>query len=195
MAEVVLFHHIQGQTDGFQVFAEELRGAGHKVHTPDLFDGQTFSTIKDGAAWAGEVGFGELVDRGVRAVDTLSSGVVYSGISFGVLPAQRLAQTRPGAKGALLFEACVPASDFGDGWPDGVPVQIHGMDADPFFAGEGDVDAARALVEEAKTTAEASLFLYQGNAHLFADSSLASYDREAATLLMERALTFLSAVN
>jgi dienelactone hydrolase len=195
MAEVVLFHHIQGQTDGFQVFAEELRGAGHKVHTPDLFDGQTFSTIKHGAAWAGEVGFGELVDRGVRAVDTLSSGVVYSGISFGVLPAQRLAQTRPGAKGALLFEACVPASDFGDGWPDGVPVQIHGMDADPFFAGEGDVDAARALVEEAKTTAEASLFLYQGNAHLFADSSLASYDREAATLLMERALTFLSAVN
>jgi len=195
MAEVVLFHHIQGQTDGFQMFAEELRDSGHSVHTPDLFDGRTFSTIQDGASWAADVGFGALIDRGVKAADTLPAEVVYAGFSFGVLPAQKLAQTRPATLGALLFEACVSATEFGDGWPHGVPVQVHGMDGDPFFAGEGDVDNARALIAEAETTAEADLFLYRGDRHLFADSSLESYDREAAKLLMERALTFLSFVS
>jgi dienelactone hydrolase len=195
MAEVVLFHHIQGQTDGLRTFADELIGSGHTVHMPDLFGGRTFSTIEEGAIWAGEVGFGELIDKGVRAADALSSEVVYAGFSFGVLPAQKLAQTRSGASGALFFESCVPVSEFGDDWPDGVPVQVHGMESDPYFAGEGDIDAARALIEEAKTTAGADLFLYQGDSHLFADSSLASYDQEAAGLLLERVLTFLSNVN
>jgi len=105
-----------------------------------------------------------------------------------VLPAQKLAQTRPGARGALLFYSCVPAAEFGS-WPDGVPVQIHGMDADPIFAGEGDLDAARALVESVK---QAELFLYPGDQHYFADASLPSYDPDAAALLTERVLSFLA---
>ena len=40
MAEVVLFHHLQGLTEGVRAFAGELRAGGHTVHTPDLFDGQ-----------------------------------------------------------------------------------------------------------------------------------------------------------
>ena len=187
MADVLLFHHAQGRTAGFHAFADELRRAGHTVHTPDLFDGRTFDSIDEGVAYAEEVGFDNIIERGVRAADDLPAELVYAGFSLGVLPAQKLAQTRPGAQGALLFYSCVPASEFGS-WPDGVPVQIHGMDADPIFVGEGDVDAARELVD---STESAELFLYPGDQHYFADSSLPSYDESATALLTERVLAFL----
>ncbi|WP_446217986.1 dienelactone hydrolase family protein [Micromonospora sp. IBHARD004] len=190
MAEVLLFHHAQGQTTGVLAFADELHRAGHTVHTPDLYDGRTFATLDDGLAYAREVGFDNLLDRGVGAADGLSEELVYAGFSLGVLPAQKLAQTRAGARGALLFESCLPVSEFGTAWPAGVPVQIHGADADPFFAGEGDIDAARALVESAE---DAELFVYPSDRHLFADPSLPSYDADAAKLLTQRVLDFLAA--
>jgi len=190
MAEVVLFHHSQGLTPGVVAFAEELRHAGHRVHTPDLFDGRTFATIEQGMAYAEQIGFPDkVIERGVRAVEGLPAELVYAGFSLGVLPAQMLAQTRPGARGALLFYSCIPVSAFGT-WPDGVPVQVHGMDADPIFAGEGDIDAARELVDQAE---DAELFLYPGDQHYFADSSLPSYDPDAAALLTRRVLDFLLA--
>jgi dienelactone hydrolase len=189
MAEMLLFHHALGQTVGFLAFADQLRDAGHTVHTPDLYDGRTFDNLDAGVANAREIGFGEIIERGTRAADDLPEGLVYGGFSLGVLPAQSLAQTRPGARGALLFDACMPPEEFGSAWPDGVPVQIHGMDADPFFAVEGDLDAARALVE---STDQAELFVYPGDQHLFADSSLPAYDEQAAALLLERVLAFLS---
>ncbi len=192
MAEVLLFHHAQGQTQGFHAFADELRGAGHTVHTPDLFDGRTFGSIDEGLAHVGESGgFGEMIERAVRAADGLPTELVYGGFSLGVLPAQKLAQTRPGARGALLFYSCVPVSEFGGTWPEGVPAQIHGADADPYFMDEGDVDAARELVASAE---DAELFLYPGDQHYFADSSLPSYDESATKLLTERVLTFLGRV-
>ena len=137
MAEMLLFHHALGQTGGFHAFAEELRRAGHTVHAPDLFEGRTFGTIDEGMAYAQEVGFPDgIIERGERAANELSAEVVYAGFSLGVVPAQKLAQTRPGARGALLFYSCVPLSYFGT-WPQDVPAQIHGMDADPIFVGEG----------------------------------------------------------
>ena len=188
MAEVLLFHHAQGQTTGFNAFADELRQAGHTVHTPDLFEGRTFGSIEEGMAYAEELGFpDEIIGRGERAASELPSELVYAGFSLGVVPAQKLAQTRPGARGALFFYSCVPASFFG-GWPAGVPVQIHGMDADPIFVGEGDVEAARELVESSES---AELFLYPGDQHYFADSSLPSYDADATALLTARVLDFL----
>jgi dienelactone hydrolase len=191
MAEVVLFHHVQGLTPGVVAFADELRRAGHTVHTPDLFEGRTFVTLDEGMRYAEEIGVpGEVIRRGLQAVEGLPADLVYAGFSLGVLPAQKLAQTRPGARGALLFFSCVPVSEFGSGWPEGVPVQVHGMDADPFFVGEGDIDAARELVEQAK---DAKLFLYPGDKHLFADSSLPSYDADATALLVQRVLDFLRA--
>jgi len=189
MAEVVLFHHVQGLTSGVLAFADELRGAGHIVHTPDLFEGRTFESIEAGQGFVEEVGFEEIVERGVNAVDGLPAEVVYAGFSLGVVPAQKLAQTRPGARGALLFHSCVSTEYFGS-WPDRVPVQIHSMDADPFFVDEGDIDAARALVDEAE---DAELFPYPGDQHLFADSSLPSYDADATALLTKRVLDFLAA--
>jgi dienelactone hydrolase len=188
MAEVLLFHHAQGQTQGFLSFADELRQAGHTVHTPDLYQGRTFDRLDDGVTHADEIGFDEIIERGVRAADGLPHELVYAGFSLGVLPAQKLAQTRPGARGALLFHSFVPVAEFGAAWPADVPVQIHAMQADPFFADEGDLDAARALVE---STAPAELFLYPGDQHLFADAGLASYDLQAAALLGRRVLAFL----
>ena len=188
MAEVLLFHHALGQTAGFNEFADELRHAGHTVHAPDLYDGRTFATLDEGVAYAEEVGFGEIIERGERAASALPEELVYAGFSLGVLPAQKLAQTRAGARGALLFYSCVPTSEFGTSWPADVPVQIHGMDADPIFVGEGDVDAARAIVD---STEQAELFLYRGSEHYFADSSLPSYDADAAALLIRRVLDFL----
>ena len=188
MAEILLFHHAQGQTAGFHAFADELRRADHTVHTPDLFEGRTFATIDEGMAYAEGVGFPDgITERGERAANELPAEIVYAGFSLGVLPAQKLAQTRPGARAALLFYSCVPVSYFGT-WPPGVPAQIHGMDADPIFIDEGDVDAARELVESAE---DAELFLYPGDQHYFADSSLPSYDEGATKLLMQRVLTFL----
>ena len=191
MAEVLLFHHAHGLTPGVLDFADELRRSGHTVHVPDLYDGHVFDSLDDGLAYARKTGFADVQERGVRAADGLSPDLVYAGFSLGVMPAQQLAQTRPGARGALLFYSCVPTSEFGSGWPAGVPVQVHGMDHDPFFADEGDVDAARALVEEAD---DGELFLYPGDQHLFADRSLPSYDAEAAALLARRVLDFLGRV-
>jgi dienelactone hydrolase len=190
MAEVLLFHHAQGLTPGVIAFADTLRRAGHIVHTPDLFDGRTFDTLEQGMSFVEERGFGELIARGVRAAEGLPAELVYAGFSLGVVSAQKLAQTRAGARGALLFYSCVPVSEFGSSWPKGVPVQVHGMDADPIFVGEGDIDAARALIAEAD---DAELFLYPGDQHYFADSSLPSYDAAATALLTQRVLDFLAA--
>jgi len=191
MAEVVLFHHAQGLTPGVAAFADKLRCAGHIVHTPDLFDGRIFDDLEKGMGFVKELGFGEVMERGERAVEELPAELVFAGFSLGVVPAQKLAQTRPGARGALLFYSCVPVSEFGQTWPKEVPVQVHGMDADPIFVGEGDIDAARALIEEAK---DGKLFLYPGDQHYFADSSLPSYDAEASALLLQRVLAFLAAL-
>lgn len=188
MAEVVLFHHAQGLTPGVKAFAAELRRAGHTVHVPDLYEGHTFDTLEQGVGYASRTGFGTVLERGVAAAAPLGGEVVYAGFSLGVMPAQRLAQTRAGAKGALLISACLPVSEFGEAWPADVPVQVHGMDGDPFFADEGDLDAAKQLTA---VTERAELFLYPGKQHLFADSSLPSYDQAAAESLTQRVIEFL----
>jgi dienelactone hydrolase len=188
VAEVLLFHHAQGKTRGFLAFADDLRDAGHTVHTPDLYDGNTFDDLDAGVGYAKQVGFGEIAERGQRAADGLPDGLVYAGFSLGVMPAQALAQTRPGAKGALLFSAAFPASEFSGAWPQGVPLQIHMMDGDEWAL--EDLPAARELVGSVDG---AELFLYPGDKHLFADSSLSDYDAQAATLLKERVLAFLNA--
>ncbi|MFZ5671602.1 MAG: dienelactone hydrolase family protein [Pseudomonadota bacterium] len=193
MVDILVFHHAQGLTPGMRAFADDLRAAGHVVHMPDLFDGRTFQSIEEGLGYVDKVGFEEMRERGVRVADDLPAGLVYAGFSFGVLPAQKLAQTRAGARGALLFYSCLPVTgEWAIGpWPKSVPVQIHGMDQDPIFVGEGDVEAARAIVA---TAPDAELFLYPGDQHYFTDSSLPSFDAEATALLMTRVMAFLDRV-
>ncbi|MEU8610264.1 dienelactone hydrolase family protein [Actinoplanes sp. NPDC048791] len=192
MATVVLFHHVQGLTDGVLAFAEQLRAGGHTVHTPELFDGERPASVEEGVAFVRSVGDQLLDERADRAVAELPGPLAYAGFSWGAAQAQRYAQTRPGAGGALLYESCVPISGewaFGP-WPAGVPVQIHGMDQDPIFALEGDLDAARELVAAAGPEL-AELFVYPGDRHLFTDSSLPSYDAEATALVVRRSVEFL----
>lgn len=188
MAEILLFHHAMGLTKGICTFAGELKERGHTVHVPDLFDGRLFTTIEGGIAYVKEIGFEEVMRRGVRVASGLPNEIVYAGFSLGVVAAQKLAQTREGARGALFFCSCVPPAMFGSPWPADLPVQIHGMDADPYFVDEGDMEAARELVASAN---HAELFVYPGNQHYFADSSLPSYDADATALLMQRVLEFL----
>ena len=189
MTEILLFHHAQGQTRGFLAFADELRAAGHVVHAPDLYDGKTFTDLNEGVGYAREVGFGTIGERGRLAADGLPNELVYAGFSLGGMPAQMLAQTRPGTRGTLLFHAAIPVSEFGGSWPHGAPLQIHFMEDDPWA--EEDVPAAR---EIADTIEGAELFLYPGDRHLFADNSVSDYDEEAAALLKQRALSFLAGV-
>jgi dienelactone hydrolase len=194
MVEVVLFHHVQGLTDGVLAFAEELRAGGHTVHTPDLFDGERPPDLEQGVAFAQSLG-DELDQRADRAVTDLPADAVFAGFSMGAAAAQRLAQTRPGARGALLYESCVSITGewtFGP-WPDGLAVQVHGMDQDPFFALEGDIDAARELVATVGPEM-GELFVYPGNRHLFTDSSLPSYDADATSLVVRRSRAFLDRV-
>ena len=190
MTTVLLFHHAQGQTPGFLAFAEELREAGHTVHAPDLYGGgETFGTVDDGVAHARQVGFGEIVRRGAAAAEGLPEDIVVAGFSLGVMPAQSLAQTRSGARGALLYHGALPPSEFGGAWPEGVPVQMHFMEQDP-WAGE-DLPVAEALAAEVE---DAELFVYSGSGHLFADPTSEDYDERSAQLLKERTLAFLDRV-
>jgi dienelactone hydrolase len=192
MVDVLLFHHVQGLTDGVVAFADDLRAAGHVVHTPDLYEGKVFDSIEAGMAHADALGDDAMTRRADAAAAALPDALVYAGISSGVMAAQRLAQTRDGARGALLYESCIPISgewSFGP-WPAGVPVQIHGMEADPFFGEGGDLEAARELVDSVGPEL-AELFVYSGDQHLFIDRSLDSYRADAADSVAERTLAFL----
>jgi dienelactone hydrolase len=190
MATVLLFHHAQGQTSGFLTFADDLREAGHTVHAPDFYDGRTFRDLREGVAYAEQISFPEIIRRGSDAAEGLPADIVYAGFSLGALPAQALAQTRPGARGALLYHGCVAPSELGTSWPEAVPLQIHMMDADEWL--EEDRPVAEALVAH---TPAAELFLYPGSGHLFADPSVGDYNEEAAGLLKKRTLAFLHRVD
>lgn len=196
MADVVLFHHVLGLTEGVRRFARELSVGGHAVHTPDLYDGQVASSLEDGFAIKSEIGDDLFAERVEHALDDLPAELVYAGMSLGVITAQRLAQTRAGALAALLYEACIPITGewaFGP-WPSGVPVQVHGMDDDEFFAHEGDLAAANELLA-AVGPSVAEVFTYHGDRHLFLDSSLPSYDATATALVVERSRELLEHID
>jgi dienelactone hydrolase len=189
MAEVLLFHHANGLTDGVLAYADELREAGHVVHTPDLYDGKTFTDLDEGVGYAKEVGFGTIGERGRKAAEGLPNELVYLGFSLGAMPAQELAQTRSGTKGAVLYHSAIPPEEFGGPWPAGLPLQIHIMEDDEWA--DEDLPVARQLDE---TVESAELHVYPGDKHLFADSSLPDYDEDAANLAKQRVLSFLDGV-
>jgi dienelactone hydrolase len=190
MADVVLFHHALGLTDGVGALADAIAREGHTVHTPDLYEGRTFETVDEGVAHAKETGFGTIAERGRAAATGLPGSMVYAGISLGVMSAQELAQTTPGARGAVLFSGCFPPQELGGPWPQGLRAQIHMMDADEWVL-EGDLEAAQTL---AAATSDVELFLYEGDRHLFVGDSAADHDPQAAALAIERTLRFLAAL-
>lgn len=184
MAQVLLFHHVQGLTEGVRAFADQLREAGHDVVAPDLFDGRTFATVDEGLDHARERGFGAIAAAGVEIAEGLPSSLVYAGFSMGAMPAQQLAQQRAGARGALLYHSAVPLEEFGQAWPAGVPLQMHVMVDDPF-------DDLR-VMQDLAASAPGELFTYEGDTHLFTDGSLDDHDPRAARLVLDRTLDFLA---
>jgi dienelactone hydrolase len=180
--DVVVFHHARGLTEDVRTFADAVRGSGHDVHVPDLYDGATFATLDEGVAHAEALGVPTLLERGRRAVVGLGTDLVYVGLSLGALPAQLLAQTRPGARAAILAHSCVAPSEFGDRWPPEVPLQLHLTEDDPLsLPPHTDLEAARALAADG-----AELFLYPGTDHFF--------DAPAKAQFTERALAFVTRV-
>jgi len=186
VATVVLFHHAQGLTPGVHWFADELRSAGHDVVTPDLYDGETFDSLPVGVAYAEQIGMEALAERGAEAVADLPGGFVVAGFSLGVMPAQRVAQTRPGVRGAILYHGAVPPEVFG-GWPDEVPVQAHAGASDDW----GDLDVAEQLVAQVP---DGELFVYPTAGHLVADNSLDEFEPQTAALILGRTTAFLDRV-
>jgi dienelactone hydrolase len=186
MTELILFHHAQGLTDGVQAFADHIRHAGHHVTVPDLYAGATFASIEEGVAHAKSIGFGEITARGEAAAANLPAGIVYAGFSLGAVPAQKLAQTRSGALGAILYHGVVPSSEFSESWPADVGLQMHFTQNDPWS--EEDIEVAQDL---AAGVPGGELHLYPGTGHLITDSSLGEYDAAATKIILERTLRFL----
>ena len=191
MAELLIFHHAQGLTAGCRAFGERMTAAGHTAHLPDLYDGRTFDTLGEGIAYAEEVGFDTVIERGHAAAAELPGELVYVGFSLGALPAQAVAQSRPGARAAVVFHSCIPPEEFGS-WPAGVPLQIHIMEDDPIASPpEIDLETARRLDA---TLEEATFFAYPGDRHLFADDSLPGYDASTAHKAEARVLELLGSL-
>lgn len=184
MAEIVLFHHALGVTPGVLAFADMLREAGHTVHVPDAYGGASFTDIDEGLGHAKSIGFDVVMRRAVESVDGLPDDLWYVGMSLGVMPAQYLAQTRPGARGAVFLYSAAPLEEFSEAWPEGVPLQMHLMQNDPF----DDLPVARALAD---AVPGAELHVYPGDRHLFADPSSPDHDEAAAAQVRARVLAFV----
>lgn len=187
MADIVLFHHALGLTDGVVAFADDLRAGGHQVTTPDLFDGHRFTTVDEGVAHAESLGFDQVIDRGMTAVADLGGPFVVAGLSLGVLPAQRLAQTDPRVSAAVLYLSAVPLGAFAATWPDGVALQVHLVEDDPWA--QDDLPAARDLT----SAADGALHLHPGTAHLVIERGSPDHDPEVAGQILERTLELLDA--
>jgi dienelactone hydrolase len=186
---IALFHSALGLRPGVLEFAGRLRAAGHAVHPSDSFDGQTFDDLDQGTAKRDAIGIPELIRRAQQAVDGLAADTVYAGLSMGCGAAEFLAATRPGARGALLISGALDPQGFGvQRWPQRVPVQVHYAADDP-LVDRAQVDALGVAVRAADSDFQAHT--YPGAGHLFTDPDLAEYDRDAAELLLRRALEFL----
>lgn len=186
MIDVLLFHHALGLTEGVTAFADELRAADHRVVTPDLFDGVVFDSVTAGVAHAEGIGFGALIERGIRHTSEVADRFSVIGFSLGALPAQKLAQTHDGVAAAVLCFSAIPLGEFANAWPAGVGLQVH--------IGEEDELATEDLAAAKELTAQApgELFLYPGPGHLIVDVTSADYHREHATQILARTKAFLA---
>ena len=192
MSHVILFHHALGLTTGVEAFAEELRAVGHTVLLPDLFDGSTFTSLGEGVAHIDLVGIEVLLDRGVSVVSDDLSGTVFAGFSLGAVVAHKLAQTRPNARGVLLYHyGDVPMNAFGDAWPASVPVEFHIAEHDEWR----ESGVVEKFVGEVESVASAKLFNYPGSAHLFTEPTSTDFDPVATELVIQRTKAFLERLN
>ena len=192
MAEIVMFHSALGLRPGITAAAERLREAGHVVHTPDFYDEDVFDDLDDGVRKRDSLGYEEIVRRAREAVEGLPAELVFAGFSLGVAPAELLAATRPGARGALLMHGALPVEalrPFGvEHWPAETQVQVHYAIEDPWVE-TGEVAAFGDAVTQAGAFFDE--YTYPGSGHLFADPDLPEYDLSSSEEMWRRVLAFL----
>jgi dienelactone hydrolase len=186
--EIVLFHSAQGLRPAVRSWADRLRAAGHRVHTPDLFDGEVFDQLADGVRKRDALGIPELIRRAQAAVAELPSSLVCAGFSMGAASAEFLAATRPGATAAILMHGALdPGAVGAETWPR-VPVAVHYAKGDSWV----DTEQVRSLERAVQASGAAvATHVYEGGGHLFADEASPDYDRASAELMFERTLAFL----
>ena len=185
MAEILLFHHAGGLTEGVLAFAQTLQDAGHTVHTPDLFDGRTFDDVQHGVAYAGALGEESFAAKAAEIVSSLPNDLVYGGMSMGAARAAEQVLARPGAKGAFFLYGAIAPSWWQATWPAGVPSQAHVNEHDERREPEAEE-------EYLAQVPGAELFVYPGSGHLLAEPGHPDCDEEAADLATSRVLTFLA---
>jgi dienelactone hydrolase len=187
MAEIVLFHHSGGLTNGVLAFARTLRDMGHTVQTPDFFGGRTFANVQDGVAYADSVGEETFAAQAAEIVAAMRVDLVYGGMSMGAARAAEQVLARPGARGAFFLYGAIAPSWWEATWPADVPSQAHVTEGDEWR----EPDAESAYLAEVPG---AELFIYPGSGHLFAEPGHPDYDETAARLVTDRVVAFLSAL-
>ena len=143
MAEILLFHHAQGQTPASTPSPRAPGRGAHGAHAGRL----RRTHLRRPSTRHGHARRDRL-RRGLRARRHAADGLP-EGLALRQASRWGDARAEPGPDrrepGGPAAGGLRPDLGVGSGWPDGVPVQVHGMDGDPYFAEEGgDIDAARA---------------------------------------------------
>ena len=193
MTTIALFHSVLGVRPGITDAADRLRAAGHDVLVVDQYDGLVFDDYAKAGEYVDRMGFPALMAAALAGVRDLPDGFVVAGFSNGAGMAEYVATQRRCA-GILLFSGALPLAMLGaDGWPDGLPAQLHNAEGDPLRHQEW-IDSVVGDARQAGAAVEA--FDYPVNGHLFTDPSLPDeYDASATELLWERAVAFCAAVD
>ncbi len=187
----MLFHSAYGPRPAVHAAAERLREAGHRVVTPDLYGGRTADTVEEGMAIKDEIGRDELLRRAIAATaEHTDGGVVYAGFSLGGSLAQTLALGDVKARGLLLLHGTGDIAE--DAVTDGLPVQLHVADPDPFEPHDW---LTAWYLRMRRAGADVEVFRYPGAGHLYTDPELADHDAEAAERTWRTALGFLAGLD
>jgi len=185
---IVLFHSAYGLRPAVHAAADRLRAAGHEVLVPDLYDGRTAETVEEGMAVQDGISTDELLKRAVAAVAPVADrGLVYAGFSLGGSIAQTLALADEKARGLLLLHGTSDIAE--DAATDGLPVQLHVADPDPFETHDW---LSAWYLRMRRAGADVEVYRYPGAGHLYTDPELADHDPEATAATWPVALAFLA---
>ncbi len=184
MAEILLFHHAHGITQGMRFLAERLRAAGHIVHTPDLFEGHVFGRLDEGIQRASQIGHAAIEEHARGAFREFPHSTTVIGVSMGAFPAQLLAQEAHAVRHCALVCGGMPPGELRGEWRHDVRLALHMADPDESL-GDGALEPLLAHAPHAE------VYRYRGAHHLFIDPSCRGYDADAADLFEERLLEWL----
>jgi len=186
MTDVLVFHSVYGCRPAERAIAERLRGLGHRVVVPDLFDGRTAATVDEGFAIHDAVGWPLILERAAAAAADMPPETVLAGVSMGAGVAATLWERRPAAAGILLLHGVGPLPEAPR---PGTPLQLHLAEPDD-YEDEGFVRAWLATATGRGVSVEA--FRYPGAGHYFLDASLPDHDAAAAAFAGERVVALLA---